>query len=381
RKEEGGRQNILFLQGDEPYHVKFAAPSHMPTKVDLRWNFRSGHANEMVLGSSSGSMLYWFDVVANKVTRSWDFSTLNPPRTIQGLGMSKGNTSFDGRFIALSDSTGKMFIVDMDPQSPFSQDQQRIGPVYDLSADNIPYTVSTVSLSPSGKYVLVHYIGDYLRVFDVNPTTLALTPRKMQVSYPGQDGSPDDGFIYEVGHLDMTLDPFDNNEDVVVGQEHARNVESTIPGIHTFSRNGIGHVVKVRLRDNRVVSLTDPGTKTTNGLPKEAAADHISAQNTERLGWVYVSYFNKPGLRFDDEIVALKIDGSGTVERLAHSHSDNDNNNLPEVALDSDFGYRSETHPVPSLDGKRVMFASNWLYNSSGTQDRQGIQDYIIDTR
>jgi hypothetical protein len=61
-----------------------------------------------------------------------------------------------------------------------------------------------------------------------------------------------------------------------------------------------------------------------------------------------VSYFRQPGKKHSDEIIAVKLDGSGVVERFGTTHTD------PKGC------YRCEAHPAPSPDGSRVVFASNW---------------------
>jgi hypothetical protein len=191
RLDGGGTPNELFLDGNT-YQVKYGTPSNLPYGGggDERWVYRPGHPNERLVAGWPGNTLYWFDVVRNVVTRSW-----NLPVAVVGIGMSEGNTSQDGRFVALSDSAGHLFVVDMDPQAPFnSYPNQRLGPVYDLSADGVMqsgWDIDWVSVSPSGKYVVVEYntpTGDAERVFDVNPTTLVLTPHRMPVSYQGQVG-------------------------------------------------------------------------------------------------------------------------------------------------------------------------------------------------
>ena len=47
----------------------------------------------------------------------------------------------------------------------------------------------------------------------------------------------------------------------------------------------------------------------------------MSTRNLDRPGGVYVSYYTQAGKRFSDAVVAVKMDGSRTVERLAHLHS------------------------------------------------------------
>jgi hypothetical protein len=121
----------------------------------------------------------------------------------------------------------------------------------------------------------------------------------------------------------------------------------------------MGGVVMVRLRDGFVTMLTDPNN--------EAFPHHISTRNLDRPGWAYVSYYPSPGQRFNDEIIAVKMDGSKSVERLAHLHS-----NINGC-------YRCEPHAVPSRDGMRVIFASNWAtFCGSGCGSTSDIKDYVL---
>jgi len=191
----------------------------------------------------------------------------------------------------------------------------------------------------------------------VNPTTLALTPRPVPTTYPKCSGKASNGFIYDLGHQDLALNPFDQNEDVIIGQEHCGNKGQRLAGGSVL----VGGVMMVRLRDGAITTLTKP----TN----EAYPYHISTRSYDRPGWAYVSYWLAPGRRFSDEIIAVKMDGSGTVERFAHTRTET-----------SDC-YRCESHAVPSRDGKRVVWASTW-----GVKPRKGaappvVQAYVVDAR
>jgi hypothetical protein len=211
--------------------------------------------------------------------------------------------------------------------------------------------------------MVVNYHGDHLRVYDVNAGTLAITPRPMPTTYPKCSGTASNGFIYDLGHQDMALNPFDHNEDVIIGQEHCGNRGQRLAG----GRILVGGVMMVRLRDGAITALTTP----TN----EAYPYHISTRNYDRPGWAYVSYWPSAGGRgrFSDEIIAVRMDGSGTVERYAHTRT--------ETAG----CYRCEAHAVPSRDGKRIVWASTW-----GTKPRPGgaggaappvVQAYVVDAR
>ncbi len=362
--ENNSAPGHLYLDGST-YQVKYGDPSNLPVgNYEYRWHPSLAHKNELVV--FGGSTLEWFDLVNNAVTRSWTL-----PIGITASG--KQETSLDGRFIALFDPTGtKMFVVDMDPQAPYSPyPSQRIGPVYDLSADGISYTVLSdgyVTISPSGKYVVVHYDGydtyDHARVFDVDPNTLALTPRALPANSPRCVGTAAQGFIWDLGHPDVAVNPYDNNEDVLVGQEECGRVGQSVAGITNVpGASGIGHVIMVRLRDGAGTSLTDPAN--------EGWAWHISTRNTKRPGWAYVSYDpSQPSTRFNDETIALSMDGRQTVERLVHHHTN------PGTI------YRAQPHSVPSPDGLRIAFASNWGLNcGSSCGAASETKDYVADTR
>jgi chitodextrinase len=338
----------IFLDG-KTYEPKYARCPNYDSYED-RWHPSPQHPNERI--NLKGSTLNWFDVVNCTETRRWQLPFAG--------SISEGNTSIDGRYFLIFDTT-RMVIVDMDPQAPldsYASGNKRIGPVYDLSkcglSDCHP---DWVSISPSGKYAVAQYKGDHTRVFDVNPKTLALTPRLMPSTSPqcGSNQTAAAGYIYNVGHADMTLNPFDNNEDVIVGQRRSW-CPSSVDG------KAMGTVVMVRLKDNTVTTLVDPNN--------EAYAHHISTRNYDRPGWAYVGYYPQSGKRFNDEIIAVKLDGSKTVERLAHQHSN------------SSGCYRCEPHPVPSRDGRRVLWASNWTLScGSGCGSSSEIKAYVVDTR
>ena len=312
-----------------------------------RWLPTLSHKNERL--SNQGGRLFWYDVLTCNTTRSWTL----PFSATADIEMGP---SRDGRFIALSNGS-QVFVVDMDPQTPFAPyPSQRVGPVYDFSNCGVSSgcTLDWTQVSASGNYVIVHFEGDWQQVLDVDPNTLALAPRPMPAAAYRCHGTAAQGFIEDLGHPDVTLNPFDNNEDVVIGQEHCGNIGSTVNGVL------VGGVMMVRLRDGAITPLSNP----TN----EAYPYHISTRNLDRPGWVYVTYWPSPGQRFDDELVAVKLDGSGSVERYAHSHSN------------SSGCYRCEPHSVPARDGRRILWASTWTINGTGGSSSV-TQAYVVDAR
>ena len=352
--------SLLLLQNSSsPSQVILDGESYQPrygkcsnySNYDDRWHPSINHKYERI--NVKGSKLSWFDVVNCIETRSWTlpFSAQND--------LSQNPDSV-GRFIALYDSS-RIFVVDMDPQAPLSSyasGNRRIGPVYDFSSCGLSdCSVDFAEISPSGKYIILAYNGDHNRLFDVNPDTLAITPHAYSSSSancPVTGHDPVNGYMFDLGHPGVAYNPFDNNEEVIIGQRRSW-CPSSVNGIN------LGSVVMVRLKDNQVTSLTDPGN--------EASSYHISTVNNQRPGWVYVSYYPGSGKRFSDEIIAIKLDGSKQVQRFVHTHTNTSG------------CYRCEAHPVPSRDGRRILFASAWNANCSSCGSSSNPQGYVVDAR
>ncbi len=353
---DGGSPNPVLLDGNtyEPKGRLCAAYEAW----EYRWHPSPSHPHEQINVNRAGTELMWFDVVTCTKTRSWKL-----PIKVDGMGSGEGNPSWDGRFVALGNHDA-MFVVDMDPQPPYEPwPNVRIGPVYSLPPCSLTvehpdqWTIDNLSISPSGRYVNLKFgegagvtdsTEDAARIYEVDPVTLALEPHVMAATSLrcGSFAARPNGWVFPLKHSDLALNPFDDNEDVVIGGR-------SCPG------SNIGRTVMVRMRDGQVTALTDP--------KNEAPFFHASAQNLDRPGWVYVSYFKADGRRFSDEILAVKMDGSQSVERLCHTHT------LPKGC------YRCEAHPAPSRDGRRVLFASNWLQDcDDGCGQPKDIKDYVV---
>lgn len=306
----------------------------------------------------SGTKLEWYDVVNCVLKRSWTL-----PFSAQDI---ESSISSDGRFMVLHDSTN-VVVVDMDPPTPLpaycnGNSSKCFGPIFNYASTSNGCTLESdcyadfVGLSPDAKYTVVSYHGDHQRVFDINPTTLEITPHAVSNTALecGTGHDPAKGYIYDLGHAALALNPYDNNSAVIIGQNRDW-CPQTVDGV------AMGQTIMVRLRDGLVKTLTKAGN--------EAQAYHNSTQNTLFPGWVYVSHYPASGKRFDDEIIAVKLDGSGSVMRLAHDHTDTSG------------CYRCEAHLVPSRDGRRVIFASSWSENCTSCGSTNNPQAYIVDAR
>lgn len=80
---------------------------------------------------------------------------------------------------------------------------------------------------------------------------------------------------------------------------------------------------------------------------------HISCRNINRPGWAYISEFSgdvDPNVtkKTIDRTFALKLDGSGETQQFTP----------PTHSLNK--AYERQPHSVPNHDGKKVLFASDW---------------------
>ena len=360
----GNGLDPVYLDGNSYQPVHGPCPSY--DRWDARWHPKLVHSREEINVNRTGTELMWFDVENCVKTRSWPLPIVSD----YGIGSGEGNVSNSGRYVAIANAH-QMVVIDMDPPSSVAPPYPylRIGPVYTFAACSLDVArpdsgfIGNVSISPSGRYIDVKYgalalagmptcdtLCDMHRIFDVD-SALVIRPHNMDDASLrcGSFQSRPNGWVFPLKHADMTYDPDDDNEDVLIGGR-------ACPG------SNLGHVVKVRLRDGLVTSLTNPNN--------EPSYSHGSARNLVRPGWFYVTYSRDPvyqGFRFFGEVVAVRIDGSGQVQRFGHYHS---------TAATFD----SEAHGVPSPDGRRVMFASDWADHALGTP-QPGVRAYVLDAR
>jgi hypothetical protein len=196
---------------------------------------------------------------------------------------------------------------------------------YDLEK-NIKYPtkeasgIDWASISPLGSYVVIHYSITNTQVFDLNMNFVSRFDNSVYGNHT---------------HFDLGLD--ETGEEVTGG-----NCKDKYPG----------RVVSYRLRDGRFRLLTTGGW-----------AIHSSMRSRFRTGWIYSSTYSGSSYPpYRDEIISVKTDGT-QVQRWCHIHN-------------RQTDYYAEAQPVPSPDGKKVIFASNW-----GEADGRPVGMYVVDAR
>ena len=185
-----------------------------------------------------------------------------------------------------------------------------------------------VSISPSGKYVLVNWgdpgsgTGEGVDLFDNKMNYIRkLTP--------------------EAEHADIGWD--ENGDDVYVTVTYMENVPRDLYAYW--------------LKDSRKVRMVN----------LDWGGMHVSCRNLKQPGWALISYTTHISESpFHDEVFIVKMDGS-EVKRIAHHHS-------------TSREYRAEVHGVVNVWGDRVLFASDWGPNNAGTGS-DGWYSYAVDLR
>jgi len=223
------------------------------------------------------------------------------------FGPSKGNPSWDGNRIAVRAMTQQgglvAFAVDLSIRQKFP----------DIDLARLPGKNSYCGISPLGRYIFCQQVDltDQAFVLDIDGSLIQSWTEH-----------------HRPGHGDMTVDG--DGSEVYVG------ISKSNPDKY--------QVIKRRLSDGLVTPLAPYGE-----------AQHASARAIRRPGWVILSYAGNPPAQaqrlraapFAQEVIALKIDGSGKFRRVAHT-------------INAPSDYRSETHGSPSPDGSQIIWSSNW---------------------
>ncbi len=302
-----GGPSPIFLDGStyQPLFVK------QPPGTEVRWHPREPDLMIFVGGNEIGT----WNVRTGEKTVIESFPAYSKFR----LGPGEGNISLDGTMLAVyarKDTDKVGFAYDMVKKVKY--------PDIDLNGVGVDW----VSISALGRYVVLNRQEKEGSPFDDTTQVYDLQGNKVGAAWT-EYGRP--------SHYDLTVDQ--NGDEVAVG------VSKSAPDN--------GRVIKRRLRDGVVTVLTDGGY-----------AVHTSTRNIRRPGWAYVSYGrSEQWLLYGDEVVAVKLDGSRRVERLAHLHA-----NTTDYV----------TYPMacPSPDGTRVIWGSNW---ESPTGRPVGA--YVVDVR
>jgi hypothetical protein len=225
------------------------------------------------------------------------------------FGPYKGNPSRDGNRLVVRATNDAGALV------AFAYDISARTKYPDIDLAKLPGQNGYCTISPSGRY-----IGCFQTTAGETNEAFFFTLTGAPVQHWAEHHRP--------GHGDMTIDG--DGSDVYVGISKADPDK--------------WHIIKRRLADGVVTDLAPSGYAT-----------HASVRSINRPGWAFLSYegthskiAGSPGRApFYQEVVALRIDGSGEIRRIVQTRN-------------AKHDYWSETHASPSPDGSQVIWSSNW---------------------
>lgn len=359
---------------DWVWHPNPLYPRYIIALGYKKTSYPSTNCGGTTCDSTQVDSVYWINLTTNKVVRSWLIKDkiqhdINSSTDYLGGGDGEGNVSVTGRYLLLSNKQ-KLVVLDMDPTSaPWTPGTRHITTTpYSLpnpqcgNGDGF-YNFDWASISPTGKYAVVFYDDpERARVFAVDSVSLNLSTVTMVTGSARcsadslgndvggamcGDTTRTDGWIHRLAHADMTANPFDGNEDYIVGVNRCGSTVSAQ-----------GYLLGVRLRDGLTRSMS---RRFKSG---EAWPSHVSTRALDDPGWATVSYSHETdGTKFQGEIIQVALNELGNVRRVAQSHSDY---TLPNPEDGSPGWYRAQPHACPSWDGRRVVYASNWRFAGTG---------------
>jgi hypothetical protein len=309
--------SLLYIRNNESArHLILDGSSYVfKFELDFRPNeIRWSPVDASYFLYTKGNKFYKYNVYSKVHTLIREFSEYKDKKYALNL-LREGNVAVDGSKIAFSSKSkaGGYEVYAYDIKN------NRKSKVLNVGSSKPKW----VSISASGRFVVVFWSDKKSLIYNSS-----------DMSYVGR-------LPYNLSHYDLAIDV--DGRDVAVGVEK--------PGAG-------GRVIKQRLSDGEMTVLIEKGY-----------AAHTSTRNINRPGWAYVSYHTENSddrkrkySPFYSEVIAVKMDGSGEVERLGHFRNDK-------------VDYKTEPHASPSPDGTKIIFASDW-----NNLNARPVQSYVIET-
>jgi hypothetical protein len=373
--------NNRFIKGDE-FRWRPQYPTHAIT-----WNAKKQILKrvDIIKGQSQWNDGYGEDKEGVHIPSPCTIAESNGP----GFGLlSEGVLSNDGRYLVLCSCWKK-------PQQPPGRvdhfcvvdlEARRVGPMNYFA---IPYStrdygdIDWCSISPLGNYVVLKYssnnIPEYARCFEINPTTLAATPRVfiagdnpiLQGDNDGAIADPKSAVDYNgwmacMSHGDFQISTAatltGTSVEVYVGGQ--RIYGSDITNCSTADKAALGGYIAQSMDKGKHVHVS-VGTTGLSGST-EAEDQHTSGRCYMQPGYLLGTYSYHATNKLSDEMVLWPLISSSTPIRCGTTRTNDDGN------------YNAEAHAVPSPGCEKIMFASNWQRNAVSPGPADDIKAYVL---
>jgi hypothetical protein len=278
-----------YLLDGNTYQIKTKS---FPRSGDMIWSYKD--PNKMF--AFGGGRAVRIDVTTLQTTLIANYTGF----ANNGLGFGEGNISWDDKYAALAtqDASSQLIVRVLNLETgAFETSKAFPG----IALNDIDW----VSMSPSGKYVVIHWRGPARPVVAYDRLT-------MNVVSEGPGGHADLGYDM-AGNEVLVSVVCGGQPETPYGSMAARRLDTgevTFP-LKQFSGHYCGHA---------------------------------STRNYKRPGWAYLTDGGPEGT---GEMYAVKLDGSQTVERFAHTRA-------------ATVEYSAQAKGTVSPDGTKVLFTSNW---------------------
>lgn len=315
---------LLLVRGtDASWHLYGLKPyRYKGTILGKRGDFSPRwHATDPdILFFVMGTKFYKYHVQRGVKSLVYDFKARYPAATFIKNG--KGEGSLDSRYWAF-------MIVNYDNDKPAGKkrtlldivtfdaiEKRVIGSLQAVTKKSRLKVPRTVTVSMSGKYVLVEYIPE-VQVYNLNWSN----GRQLPGSF---------------GHGDLALDK--QRRDVFVAQE-----------------NDTDHIAMVDLDTLDKTNVMDIPFHSPFGGGVGYPGFHISGNSSDTPGWVLISTYGnaeRPSYWSDGVIFLLELSKNGRHWRIAHTYS--------RTAKGKNKDYWAEAFATIDRKGKHVFWSSNW---------------------
>jgi len=322
-----------------------------PWNCDMSMIFLDRHSPEVWLNGNTYEVLFTRDKPGSRVR--WSNTE---PEVMYYISSSDTGESYIGKWNVVSEVTSQ--VVDLSGYMDLSFGKGE----GNFTFDGLQVAINGIRIDDGHEVIFVANVGTGIKGADMDMHGVAdvvqnctLSPLGNYIVIAGDWGLGPDRLQVRAAHTGTILYTetergMPSHFDVQVDQDGAE----IVAGVAKTSVSGVrsGTVIKRILATGEISVVAD-----------HKYASHTSGRALHRQGWVFVTYHNRQTSYppYLNELVAVKLDGSRT-ERIAHLHA-------------KKFNYVSEPHGVPSPDGLRVLWASDW-----DTEDYP-VQAYVADFR
>ena len=284
------------------------------TNPDLIWSFNeNGDIKKHFISTNTTQVV---GTITNALGNSYECVKLGP---------GEGNIDKNDHYVALVGKDGlDMDVIIYDLQNLQTVVRRKFAGCWQNGGNNFPHYVDWVSVSQSGNYVVIMW--DHNNTSQTNPYIENGQSHFGVEVYNTMDMQYQTRIIHYGNHGDLGYDT-DGNEVLVQFYGVQQN------GLYMYKLNGSGSTTIIQ-------------------NPDFGIDGHISCRNINRPGWAYITLADAEQ---SGQIVAVKLDQTGTVEYFGHHFSSNTSYeqspmataspNGDKICFKSDFGTGPNTNP------------------------------------